>query len=61
MKVYNQKTGKFYICFSARDYEPVWTSRGKVSQAGEMSLEIAEAVVRQLQKINPGLLLQVVE
>jgi len=61
MKLYNEQTGRFFAWFNSSQNAPVWTARGKPSQATILSQEDAEAVKRQLLLLDDSLSLKIVE
>jgi hypothetical protein len=61
MKLYNEDTGKFYVQFSSLTLTPIWTERGRPSQARQLLREEAEAIKRQLLALDPNLNLLIVE
>jgi hypothetical protein len=61
MKVLNRTTGRFYIGFSPRAGQPIWSRPHRPSEATQLSEEEANHVVRQLTMIEPALDLSVVQ
>jgi len=55
MKIYNKTTGRFYLGFSSKFSQPLWSQPHRPSQALEVFPDEAERIVKQLTALEPAL------
>lgn len=53
-KVLDKKTGRFYIAFSSKLNQPIWSQPHRPSQAAVMTPVDAAQVIKELQLLAPS-------